>query len=490
MSFRNASCVTATLAVLILGLVFVPILRAQNKEVPLTGSKEAVALFIQGREKVENLEDPGTLFDQAIAKDPNFAMAYLFAGRSNPEFQKNLAKAVSLADKVSPGEKEWILAAKAQSDGNLPERKAHLDKLVQLYPNDPRVHEQMGYYYRSIGDNATALTHFQDASRLDKKYAPAYNDIGYANMGLDKYADAETAFKNYITLIPKNPNPYDSYAEMLMKTGRYDDSIAQYNKALATDPAFFNSYRGLGNNYVYKGDYTKAREAYQKMYDKAPDDAGRDLALASLMNSYVAEGQIDKAMEVDARRIELNQKAGDLPAQIGIYMNAGFVLLEAGKVDDAAKQFEMADKLRADPSLPAAYRENQRFGTMIGSARLLIARGQFDQARAKLEETKQFLATRNNPNMDRTYNQVAGLLELKQKNYAKAIDYLSKANPNDPYTAYYTATAYEGSGDTKKAADLYGKVANWNQLDDTGHSIVRSRAVVKGNEMAKVPPKK
>ena len=68
MSFRNASCVTATLAVLILGLVFVPILRAQNKEVPLTGSKEAVALFIQGREKVENLEDPGTLFDQAIEK--------------------------------------------------------------------------------------------------------------------------------------------------------------------------------------------------------------------------------------------------------------------------------------------------------------------------------------------------------------------------------------------------------------------------------------
>jgi tetratricopeptide (TPR) repeat protein len=127
---------------------------------------------------------------------------------------------------------------------------------------------------------------------------------------------------------------------------------------------------------------------------------------------------------------------------------------------------------------------------MISNARLLIARGQFDQAKAKLDETKQFLATRNNPNMDRTYNQVSGLLELKQKNYAKAIDYLSKANPNDPYTVYYTATAYEGSGDTKKAGELYSKVVTWNQLDDTGHSIVRSRAVVKGNETAKAPPKK
>ena len=32
--------------------------------------------------------------------------------------------------------------------------------------------------------------------------------------------------------------------------------------------------------------------------------------------------------------------------------------------------------------------------------------------------------------------------------------------------------------------------SGWNQLDDTGHSLVRSRAIVKGNEMAKVPPKK
>src|SRR5690349_19430251 len=116
-----------SLPIFLLLLLFAPALFSQNKEMPLTGSKEAVALFIQGREKVENLEDPGTLFEQAIQKDPNFAMAYLFAGRTNTEFQKNVAKAVSLVDKVSPGEKEWILATKAQAEGNLAERKAHLE---------------------------------------------------------------------------------------------------------------------------------------------------------------------------------------------------------------------------------------------------------------------------------------------------------------------------------------------------------------------------
>ncbi len=114
---------------------------------------------------------------------------------------------MTLVDKVSPGEREWILAAKEQADGNLAGRKGHLEQLLKLHPTDKRVHSQMGFYYRSIGDDTTALQHFTQSVKLDKNYAPAYNNIGYSNMALDKYADAEAAFKTYIKLIPKNPTP-------------------------------------------------------------------------------------------------------------------------------------------------------------------------------------------------------------------------------------------------------------------------------------------
>src|SRR6476660_1579928 len=71
-----------------------------QKEMPLTGSKAAVAKFIAARDKGENLEDTGTMFDEVVALDPNFAYAYLFAGQTNPEALKAGAKAVSLADKA------------------------------------------------------------------------------------------------------------------------------------------------------------------------------------------------------------------------------------------------------------------------------------------------------------------------------------------------------------------------------------------------------
>ena len=156
-------------------------------------------------------------------------------------------------------------------------------------------------------------------------------------------------------------------------------------------------------------------------------------------------------------------------------------------MDDAAKHFEKADQLREDPSLPTAGRENRRFGSMQNRTRLSIARQDFGPARTQLEEIRQHLSSRKNPNQERAYNQTAGLLELGQKNYAKALEYFAKADPNDPYVWYYQAVASEGAGDNKSAAALYRKVGNWNQLDATGHAVVRERAAARGVELAKLP---
>ena len=475
------------LTVLLLLFIAPSVLLAQKKEMSLTTSKEALALFVQGREKAENLEDPGILFEQAVQKDPNFAIAYLFLGRTNQELRKNTEKAVALADKVSPGEREWILATKDQIEGNPAGRKMHLEQLLKLYPDDKRAHSQMGFFYRSIGDDSTALKHFKEAVKLDKNYAPAYNNIGYSSLSLGRYDDAAEAFKTYIKLIPKNPNPYDSYGELLMKTGEFDESIKQYQRALVIDPTFINSYRGIGNNYAYKGDYAKARESYQLMFDKASDDGLRDLALLSAVNSYLAEGNIDKALEVNELRRAMAEKAGDDVSLIAVHSTAGFILAESGKFEDAAKHFEKADQLRNEPSLASAVRENRRFGGMQNRARLSIARQEFDSAKVQLEEIRQYLSSRKNPNQERGYNETAGFLELGQKNYTKALEYFVKADSNDPYVWYYQAVAEEAAGNRKSAAALYLKVTRWNQLDDMRYSLVRSRAIAKQVELAKMP---
>ena len=89
------------------------------------------------------------------------------------------------------------------------------------------------------------------ATTINPSFSQPYNQLGYAYRFLEKFGDAETAFKKYVELIPSDPNPHDSYAELLMKMGRFDESIKAYEQALSLDRNFVASYVGIGNNHDF-----------------------------------------------------------------------------------------------------------------------------------------------------------------------------------------------------------------------------------------------
>ena len=77
--------------------------------------------------------------------------------------------------------------------------------------------------------------------------------LGYAYRQAGDYANAEQAFKKYIELIPSDPNPYDSYAELLLKMGKFNESVEQYRKALSIDSNFVPSHFGSRSRSVVYG---------------------------------------------------------------------------------------------------------------------------------------------------------------------------------------------------------------------------------------------
>ena len=141
-------------------------------------------------------------------------------------------KAVDLSGKASEGERLLILATQAGANGEAAKQKEYLDKLATAHPEDERAHFNLGGYYFGQQDFAQAIEHYRKATELTPGYSPAYNILGYAYRQQGDYANAEQAFKKYIELIPNDPNPYDSYAELLLKMCKYEDAITQYRKAL------------------------------------------------------------------------------------------------------------------------------------------------------------------------------------------------------------------------------------------------------------------
>lgn len=457
-------------------------LSAQVKEVPVTtSSKEALNFFTQGRDKIENLQtsQAAVLFDKAIEKDPSFALAYLYkaqTGGGYNVFVQNIDKAVSFSGKVSDGEKLVISYFKSMADGNGQKRKESVDQLVSTFPSDKRVLSLAGEYYYDTHDFQKALDNFNKAAGLDKNYAPVYNMIGYCQSELNNYKEAEAAFQTYVKLVPDNPNPYDSYAELLLKTGKYDESIAQYKKALEKDPTFLSSLEGIGNNYVFKGDFNSARKYYQDYYDKSSAASGKLEAEFMKAVSYIHEGKTDEAVKAFGEYRAVAEKENLSTNVINSYALQGFTVTEGGDPKAGKEYFDKAIAQLAKSNLPEGTKENLTTNSTFWTLYSLTANNELDQASAAAEKCKSKVESRKNPNEEMFLNSLLGKLELKKGNFDQALQYLSKADATSPLTWYNTALAYNKKGDSPDAVKLFDKVAKWN-INSIDLAFVRKNAV-------------
>jgi tetratricopeptide (TPR) repeat protein len=475
-TFKKCLYVVLTLVFILPAELF-----AQVKEVPVTtSSKDALSLFLAGRDKFENLElsAASTLFDQAIQKDPDFALAYLYRSQSGGGYnvyRQNLEKAVALSEKVSEGEKMEIAYAKTSVDGNGQKQKESLDQLLSAFPGDKRVQSLAGEYYYTINDFQNALSHFKKSTEIDVNYAPVYNMIGYCQSALNNFPEAEKAFQSYIRLVPKNPNPYDSYAELLLKMGKYDESIAQYRKALEKDQQFATSLAGIGNNYVFKGDFEQARKYYQEYSDKSVSVNGKLDALFLKAVTYVHEGNKEQAVATFDQYRALAEKENLPTNSINSYAYQGFTATESGDPVSGMKYFDKATDLIGKSELSQSTKENLMTNSMLWRFYSLTANNDLDKAQAEYEKCKERIESRKNPNEVMFLNSLLGLLEIKKGDYDNAIKYFSQADTQDPWTWYFTAVAYEKKGDSQNSEKILDRITKYN-VNSLNLAFVRNHA--------------
>jgi tetratricopeptide (TPR) repeat protein len=446
-----------------------------------TSSDEAKNLYLQGRDKADNIEFAAAmiLFDQALEKDSEFAMAHLQRaqiGGGLEESRRHLNKAVALVDKVSPGESHFILYTKALFDGEGAKRLEHLTKLLEILPNDLRVLDQAGiHYYAFINDYQKALEYFTKATTVDPNYAPPYNMIGYTQIQLKNYDAAEKAFMKYIELVPNSPNSYDSYAEFLLTLGEYDKSIENYQKAYEKDTKYTTALAGIANNYALKGDLKKAREYYLKQHQEAILVNEKFASLTGIINSYVIEGDIDGAVQACEERYKMAEEENLFQFKVSSLNTAGFILAEKGKLDEAALFYEKAAKIIDSTEMEDADRKRYQYFAGVNRCYILTKKGKLDEASKEGENCLSIAEKRQNPGELQFIHSQLGSLEIEKGNYKQALEHLNQADPQSPYNWYEMAVAYEGMGMIDEANELYSQVANQNEvrLDLT---LVRDKA--------------
>jgi tetratricopeptide (TPR) repeat protein len=435
---------------------------------------EGLALFDQIR-----FHDARQKFEQAAAKDPDFAMAHYQLAITSPTTKETVAHtehAVARADKVSEGERLAILSLQAGVNGDPAKSLEYAKQAVQKYPEDERARQNLAFAYSGQQENEKAVDELNKAIEINPNFSPAYNTLGYAYRLVNKNADAEKAFKKYIELVPNDPNPYDSYAELLMKTGRFDESVAQYQKALSIDPHFSNSHFGIAANRMFQGKHAEAITEAQKLADAARNDGDRRFALFIKSLVYADQGKTDQAIKELEKQYAFDSKIGDPSQMAGDANTIGIILVDAGKPVEAQKRFQQALDLQVNSGLSPEAKEDAKLAHHYNLGRVALAKNDPAAAKSHAEEYRKGSEAKQNSTRIQQAHELAGTIALKEKNFEQAISELEQASQQDPYVVYVLAVAYEGKGDKGKATELFKQAAESYTLPTMNYALIRAKA--------------
>ena len=334
----------------------------------------------------------------------------------------------------------------------------------------------MGTYYFGQQDFPQAIEHLKKALEIEPNYSNACNLLGYGYRQTEDYASAEKAFQKYIQLIPSDPNPYDSYAELLLKMGRFDDSIAQYRKALEIEPSFLNAHQGIAMGLLYSGKPKEAAAELDHITQEARTDGERRTALFAMTIVDIDGGKLAQAVEQVDKQIALGEKTHDV-ALIAFDRNLkANILLEMGKTDQAKAEFQQGVELVGGSDLSPEIKANTRLVEHFDLARVALGKRDFAGTKKEAEAYRTGVADSKNPAQKKFAHELDGEIALAEKDYDKALAELSQSNLQNPYNLYRLALANQGKGDKEKAKELATKAANFHILPNQNYAYVRLKA--------------
>ena len=458
-------------------------------KIPITtASDDAKQNLIKGRDLSESMQGQESLqyLNKAIEADTTFALAYLTRSAFQPtakDFFDDLNKAVSLAGNSSQGEQLMISGFEAGVNANPAKQKEDYEKLVSLYPKDERALNLLANYYFGQFEDQKAIDEYKKAAEINPNYTPTYNSLGYAYRRVENYTESEKAFQKYIELVPNDPNPYDSYAELLLKEGKYDAAIENYQKALIHNSGFVSSKVGIAAAYMYKGNYEEARKELQQLYDSARNDGEKRTALFNMAVTYADEGKPDMALAEMEKEYAFAEKINDFGNMSGDLNSMGAILYESGKYKEALDKFAKSVEAFDKSTSSQALKDNVKLGNLYNEGVIAMKMNDFKTASEKADQYMNGVKAINNSNQIKTAHELMGLIALEQKKPDDCLTHFKETSQVDPYIMFFSAKAYNLKGDKQKAKELCEKAMNFNAVPNLNTTYARlyAKNMLKGS---------
>jgi tetratricopeptide (TPR) repeat protein len=241
------------------------------------------------------------------------------------------------------------------------------------------------------------------------------------------------------------------------------------------NPKFAFSQRKIGDNLVFLEKYEEGREAYRKALAMETTPSGKLADMAAIAGSYVYEGKYQQALTEGENLLQVAAKEGLPEWQAGTHSANCDIYIETGNLDKAEQSVADCRKVVMGSQLSAALKESYAKGALFDEGLIAAKRKDFTKAMTKADEYKAKIDLAKDPKQMENHHALVGRIYFEKGDYTMALEHFKRANQENPYTLYLLAVAESKAGDKAKAAELFKKVANWNE-DSLNYAFVRSKA--------------
>lgn len=252
-----------------------------------TTDSEAYQLYANGRFQLQRYNEDGLrqslgFFQQAVERDPDFALAYV-----------GIAEAHSILGAFG------VVAPR----DTFPQARIAVDKALQIAP-------ELGIAYASLGhikvqyeqDWSGAELAYRRALELDPTSARASQWFALLLAVQGRFDEGIAQLRRAQALEPAVP-AYSALIGMLMiYQRRYDDAIGQLQLTLEADPGLPTANTYLAAAYLRRGDYEKASEYLARVKSLTPGSLGY------LGQIHALSGRRAEALREIERLLELSKQ--------------------------------------------------------------------------------------------------------------------------------------------------------------------------------------
>ncbi len=216
------------------------------------------------------------------------------------------------------------------------EEAARLDpKYAQAYAAIGEAYWRESQHSRTNDWIAPAQARCEKAITLNENIAAGHGCLGAVYLTLGHYEDAIREYRRALQSEPTSDNFRREVARAEERVGRLQDSEKTLKEAIQLRPQYWSNYNALGGFYFNQGRYSEAADMFSRVIQLAPDTA---FGYANLAGAYIKVARYKEAIPM------LERAATIRPTGLA-YSNLATTYFQIRQFAEAADTFEKAAKL-------------------------------------------------------------------------------------------------------------------------------------------------